>query len=163
VGGSTLNLSLTAHCTVRTLFVLWNSTTHQLRCCEANAILHFTALWRRAGKLKISWVNVSAVPYLQKYSSKFWFYNYLKSRSVFLFTLYNIHILSRVWRKLFLVWFQPCAMVQMRSSLFQDVLQQEAVKSPTFRDSLMVPTSRVKQSYPQTLAANYQLTLRLPD
>ena len=69
--------------------VLWNSSTHQLRCCEVSVILHFSALWRRAGKLKISWVNVSAVPYLYKYSSKFWFYNYLKSRSVFVFTLYN--------------------------------------------------------------------------
>jgi len=64
VGGSTLNLSLKARCTVTTLFVFWNSSTHQLRCCEASAILHFTALWRRAGKLKISWVNISAVPYL---------------------------------------------------------------------------------------------------
>ena len=44
--------------------VLWNSTTHRLRCCEVSAVLHFTALWRRAGKLKISWVTVSAVPYL---------------------------------------------------------------------------------------------------
>jgi hypothetical protein len=43
---------------------LWNSNTHQLRCCELSAILHFTALWRRAGKWKISWVNVSAVQYL---------------------------------------------------------------------------------------------------
>jgi len=25
-----------------------------LHCCEVSAILHFTALWRRAGKLKIS-------------------------------------------------------------------------------------------------------------
>ena len=49
---------------------------------------HLAFHWRRAGKLKIYWVNVSAVPYLQKYSSKFWFYNYLKSRSVFVFTLY---------------------------------------------------------------------------
>jgi hypothetical protein len=57
---------------------------------KLTATLHFTALWRRAGKLKISWVNVSAIPYLQKYSSKFWFYNYLKSRSVFVFTLYML-------------------------------------------------------------------------
>ena len=35
-----------------------------LRCCEVSAILHFTAVWRRVGKLKISWVNVSAIPYL---------------------------------------------------------------------------------------------------
>jgi len=62
-----------------------------LRCCEVSAILHFTAVWRRVGKLKISWVNVSTVPYLWKYSSKFWFYNYLKSRSVFVFTLYLFH------------------------------------------------------------------------
>jgi hypothetical protein len=34
--------------------VLLNSSTHQQRCCEVSAILHFTALWRRAGKLKIS-------------------------------------------------------------------------------------------------------------
>jgi hypothetical protein len=33
--------------------VLWNSSTHQLRCCEVSAILLFTAIWRRAGKLKI--------------------------------------------------------------------------------------------------------------
>ena len=36
----------------------------------------------------MSWVNVSAAPYLWKYSSKFWFNNYLKSRSVCVFTLY---------------------------------------------------------------------------
>jgi len=34
-----------------------NSSMHQLCCCEVSAILHFTALWRRAGKLKISLVN----------------------------------------------------------------------------------------------------------
>jgi hypothetical protein len=50
LGGSTLNLRLKAGCTVITLFVLWNSSTHQPRCCEVSAILHFTALWRRAGK-----------------------------------------------------------------------------------------------------------------
>jgi hypothetical protein len=61
VGGSTLNLRLKASCTVTTLFVLWNSSTHRPRCCEVSAILHFTALWRRAGKLKISWVDLSAV------------------------------------------------------------------------------------------------------
>jgi len=27
---------------------------HQPRCCEVSAIFHFTALWRQAGKLKIS-------------------------------------------------------------------------------------------------------------
>ena len=54
VGGSTLNFRLKARCTVTTLFVLWNSSTHQPRCCEVSANLHFTALWRRAGKLKIS-------------------------------------------------------------------------------------------------------------
>jgi hypothetical protein len=63
-GGSTLNLRLKARCTVTPLFVLWNSSTHQPRCVEVSAILHFTALWRRAGKLKFSWVIVSAVPYL---------------------------------------------------------------------------------------------------
>jgi len=89
VGGSTLNLRLKACCTVTALFVVWNSSTHQPRCFEVSAILNFTALWRRAGKLKISWVNVTAVPYLWKYSSRFWFYNYLKSRSVFVFALYN--------------------------------------------------------------------------
>jgi len=61
VDGSTLNLRLKARCTVTTLFVLWNSSTHQPRCCEVSASLHFTALWRRAGKLEISWINVSAV------------------------------------------------------------------------------------------------------
>jgi hypothetical protein len=44
-----------ATCTVTTLFVLWNSGTHQHRCCEVSAILHFTALWRRAENFKISW------------------------------------------------------------------------------------------------------------
>jgi len=68
VGAYTLNLCLKARCTVTTLFVLWNSSTHQPRCCEVSAILHFTALWRWARKLKISAVhvsavNVSAVPY----------------------------------------------------------------------------------------------------
>ena len=92
VDGSTLNLSLKARCTVTTLFVLWNSSTHQLRCCEVSAILHFTALWRRAGAWKISLVNVSAVPYLWKYSSKFWFYNYLKSRSFFVVTVFQMRI-----------------------------------------------------------------------
>jgi hypothetical protein len=29
-------------------------STRQLRCCEVSAILHFTALWRWAEKLKIS-------------------------------------------------------------------------------------------------------------
>ena len=69
VGGSTLNLRLKASCKVTTLFVLWNSSTHRPRCCEVNAILHFTTLWGWAGTLKVSWVNVfavnvSAVPYL---------------------------------------------------------------------------------------------------
>jgi hypothetical protein len=41
-----------------------------------------------AGEKKNSLVDVSAAPYLSKYSSKFWFYNYLKSRSVFVFTLH---------------------------------------------------------------------------
>jgi len=54
VGVSTLNLRLKARCTVTTLFVLKNSSTHQPRCCEVSSILHFTALWRRAVKLKIS-------------------------------------------------------------------------------------------------------------
>jgi len=39
-------------------------STHQPRCCEVSSILNFTALWRRAGILKIYRVNVSAVPYL---------------------------------------------------------------------------------------------------
>ena len=57
VARSTLNLRLKARCTVTTLFVLWNSSTHQPRCCEVSANLHFTALWRRAGKLKFFSVN----------------------------------------------------------------------------------------------------------
>jgi len=61
VDGSTLNLRLKTRCTVTALFVSWNSSMHQSRCCEVSAILHFTALWQRAGKLKISWFNVSAV------------------------------------------------------------------------------------------------------
>jgi hypothetical protein len=41
-------------CTVPTLFVSANFTKHEIRYCGVSAILHFTALWRRAGKLKIS-------------------------------------------------------------------------------------------------------------
>jgi hypothetical protein len=46
VGGSTLNLRLKARCTVTTLFVVANSSTHRLRYCGVSAILDFTALWR---------------------------------------------------------------------------------------------------------------------
>ena len=51
VCGSTLNLRSKVSCTVTILFILWYSSAHQPRCCEVSAILHFTALWRRAGKI----------------------------------------------------------------------------------------------------------------
>ena len=73
---------------------VWSDLDYRIDVCRVTRGGHIECVWYH---MKLYEFMQVWPPVLYEYTSKFWFYNYLKSRRVFVFTLYKPPLVTSRW------------------------------------------------------------------